>query len=237
MKRAIIVAISLLFVIISGDGCAKKKLSAPAPALSAASAPALDAVSGDVGKVQSARMLIWTAELTLEVKNETEAAAKATELVKTAGGYIEEESKNSWGTVSLKIRVPVDSFARMVADLEKLGTIDSRSVKGRDVTEEYIDVEARLKNKMILRDSLKTLLAKAVEVKDVLAVEEQLNRVQGDIDSMEGRIKLLKGQADLATIDLKLNVPEVEQKPIYGPLGYLFKGLWWGVKKLFIIRS
>jgi hypothetical protein len=197
----------------------------------------VDGASGDVGKAQPTRMLIWTAELTLEVKNETEAAGKATELVRTAGGYIEEESKTSFGTVSLRIRVPADAFERMIADLEKLGKVDYRSVKGRDVTEEYIDVEARLKNKMALRDSLKVLLEKAAEVKDVLAVETELNRVQGDIDSMEGRMKSLKEQADLATIELKLNAPMAEKKPIYGPLGYLFKGLWWGVEKLFIIRK
>jgi hypothetical protein len=90
---------------------------------------------------------------------------------------------------------------------------------------------------MALRDSLKVLLEKAAEVKDVLAVETELNRVQGDIDSMEGRMKSLKGQADLATVELKLIAPEAEKKPIYGPLGYLFKGLWWGVEKLFIIRK
>jgi hypothetical protein len=51
-------------------------------------------------------------------------------------------------------------------------------------------------------------------------------------DSMEGRIKALKGQVDYATVTLSLN-----RKPILGPLGYLFKGIWWGVEKLFVIRE
>lgn len=84
----------------------------------------------------------------------------------------------------------------------------------------------------MLRDRLTQLLEKAADVKDVLAIETELNRVQADIDSMEGRIKSLKGQVEYATVTLSL-----ERKPILGPLGYLFKGLWWGVEKLFVIRE
>ena len=101
-----------------------------------------------------------------------------------------------------------------------------------DVTEQYIDVEARLKNKIVLRDRLKQLLEKATTVKDILAIETELHRVQGDIDSMEGRIKSLKGQVDYTTVTISL-----KRKAILGPLGYLFKGLWWGVEKLFVIRD
>jgi hypothetical protein len=55
----------------------------------------------------------------------------------------------------------------------------------------------------------------------ILAIEAELNRVQGDIYSMEGRIKSLKGEVDYATVTLSL-----VRKPFLGPLGYLFKGLW-----------
>ncbi len=67
---------------------------------------------------------------------------------------------------------------------------------------------------------------------DILAIETELNRVQADIDSMQGRMKSLKGKVDLATIELTLN-----RAKILGPLGYLFKGLCWGVEKLFVIRD
>lgn len=71
-----------------------------------------------------------------------------------------------------------------------------------------------------------------MDVKDILAIETELNRVQADIDSMEGRIKLLKGRVDYATVSLSLN-----RRPIPGPVGYVFKGLWWAVKKLYVIRE
>jgi Domain of unknown function (DUF4349) len=113
-----------------------------------------------------------------------------------------------------------------------LGTVTYRRVESEDVTEQYIDVEARLKNKIVLRDRLKQLLDKATAVKDVLAIETELNRVQSDIDSMEGRMRSMKKQVTYATVTLSL-----ERKPILGPLGYVFKGLWWGVEKLFVIRE
>ena len=100
------------------------------------------------------------------------------------------------------------------------------------MTEKYIDVEARLKNNYALRDRLKQLLEKAINVKDILEIEKELNRVQSDIDSMEGTIKLLKGQVDFATLDLSL-----KKNRILGPLGYVFMGLWWGVKKLFVLTD
>ena len=95
-----------------------------------------------------------------------------------------------------------------------------------------MDVEARLKNKIVLRDRLQKLLEKAVEVKDVLAIETELNRVQGEIESMQARITKLKGQVDYSTIDLELN-----RKKMLGPAGYVFKGFFWTIGKLFVLRD
>ena len=84
-------------------------------------------------------------------------------------------------------------------------------------------------------EDLERLLDQATDVKDILAIETELNRVQGDVDSMEARIKALKGRVDYAVLDLHLS-----QKPpakILGPLGYLLKGLFWTVEKLFVIRE
>ena len=107
-----------------------------------------------------------------------------------------------------------------------------RRVAGEDVTERYIDIDARLKNKIELRDRLRQLLQKATDVKDVLAIETELNRVQSDIDAMDGKLTLLKNEVAYATIELDLR-----RERILGPLGYILKGLWWGIEKLFILRD
>jgi len=157
---------------------------------------------------------------------------EATAAITQSGGYIEENSTGSDGSAHLRIRIPAKTFNETIGSLEKLGKVKSKTVTGQDVTEEYIDVDARLKNKIVLRDNLKQLLEKATDVKDILAIETELNRVQGDVDSMEGRIKSLKEKVDFATVSLSL-----ERGKILGPFGYLFKGLWWGIEKLFIIRK
>jgi len=149
-----------------------------------------------------------------------------------AGGFVDRHSGRGDEWTRLTLRIPARIFKAALSDLESLGTLTYRNIEGVDVTEQYVDLEARLKNKAALRDRLKQLLEKATEVKDILAIETELNRVQADIDSMEGCIKSLKGQVEYATVTLSLN-----RKPIPGPLGYLFKGLWWGVEKLFVIRK
>ena len=178
------------------------------------------------------RKFIWTAGLSVEVGTVAPAAARAAELTTQAGGYVETQSFDKERSASLRLRVPAAALKNTVAALENLGKVTSRHVNARDVTEQYVDIEARLKNMAALRDRLKELLGKATDVKDVLALETELNRVQSDLDSLEARMRVLKGQVELATIDLTL-----DRRPIYGPLGYFFKGLWWGIEKLFVIRD
>ena len=181
------------------------------------------------------RMLAWKASLSIEVADVTNAALRAVALAEQNGGYLESRSDSTYGGTSLKLRLPASVFTDAIGALETLGRVESRRVESEDVTEQYVDVEARLKNKIVLRDRLRKLLDQATEVKDVLAIETELNRVQGDVDSMEARIKALKGRVDFAVLDLTLR----QQPPakILGPLGYLFKGLFWTVEKLFVIRE
>jgi hypothetical protein len=178
------------------------------------------------------RMLAWKASYSIEVWNTSNAVAQAEAIAAKNGGYVEYKSDDRDGYASLKLRIPVDAFTNAVGALENLGTVTSRNLENEDVTEQYVDLDARLKNRIVLRDRLRQLLDKATEVKDILAIETELNRVQGDIDSMEARIKALQGRVDFATLDLSIH-----RKQILGPLGLAFKGLFWTVEKLFVIRD
>ena len=178
------------------------------------------------------RMLVWRASLSIEVANVDDAVAQALAIAEQHGGYLERKSGDAVADASLSLRIPATAFAPSVGSLEKLGSVTYRYVSNSDVTEEYVDADARLKNKTVLRDRLRKLLDKATEVKDVLAIETELNRVQGEIDSMEARLKSLKGQVDFATLDLNFH-----RKKILGPLGYALHGLWWTLEKMFVIRQ
>ena len=178
------------------------------------------------------RMLIHAALLTIEVGNVNDAARRAAELTEKAGGYVERRSDSTEKHAHLALRVPAKSWRTAVEALESLGTVTYRHLSSDDVAEQYIDTDARLKNQIALRDRLRQLLKQAKDVKDILAIEKELSRVQTDIDSMQGRLDSLKAQAKLARISLTL-----KRKQILGPLGYLFQGICWVGEKLFVIRK
>ena len=219
-------------VIITGMGLASGCVSSAYRSPRAAGVDFAASVDADGSEAVVERMMVWRADLSLEVGSISNALDAVSEIARSSGGYVEQKSGYSEKRGRARIRVPATSLSRTLSSLESLGSVKSRSVSGEDVTEQYVDIEARLKNRMVLRDRLQQLLNKAVDVKDVLAIEKELNRVQGDIDSMQARMKVLKEKVDFATIELTLN-----REKILGPLGYLFKGLFWGVEKLFVIRD
>ena len=135
-------------------------------------------------------------------------------------------------TITLGLRIPSDKLEQVLGDLEGMGKVKSRSLSSEDVTEKYIDTETRLATKKKLRDRLKELLVKAVDVKDIVAIEKELNRIQADIDSMTARLESLKGKVDYASLSVTLKAERKEQ--VLGPLGYVLEGAKWCVKKLFV---
>jgi len=176
----------------------------------------------DEGETNIPRMLIWKAFLTIEVSD----------VIKESKGYIESKSENTEISASLVIRIPSNGLNDILKKLESLGDVTHKTLSSEDVTEFCIDIEARLKNKRALCARMRELLKQATDVQDILAIEKELSRVQSDLDSMEGRLKALKGQVNFATINVTLRREE-----ILGPLGYLFTGVWWLVEKLFVIQD
>jgi hypothetical protein len=186
----------------------------------------------------SGRLLVWTADFSVEVVDLAKSAEQLSARMIALGGYVEEKSDYGSQSQSFVYRVPKDAFNEALRDVERSGTVQRRHVKGEDVTEQYVDVETRLKNNLALRDRFRDLLAKAKDVKDILLIEAELNRIQSEIDSMEARMRILKDQIQMSTIRVSLE-QQVPPKPatIYGPLGYLYKGAEWFVVKLFVIRE
>jgi len=183
-------------------------------------------------EVNVERMMIWSADVTVEVADVDEAVQQATEMAQARGGFVQDKTQTRDERAHLKLRIPKASFQSTVDAMDSLGEVTERSVTGRDVTEEYADVQARLMNRVSLRDRLKVLLERAEKVEEVLKVEIELNRVQTEIDSMDARLRVLSGQVEFADVDLTL-----KRETIYGPLGLMFKGLEWTIEKLFYIRQ
>lgn len=225
-----IMSVVLALGIAAGlSGCASSR-----PASSEASgSPSLGARADQLGGGEKAgRMLVWNANLSLEVSDVGASVDKAAAIAEQFKGYVEQKSGSGETSASLRLKIPAASFNDAVKAMRELGEVSYSRVSGEDVTEQYVDLQARLKNKVELRDRLRQLLQKATDIKDVISIEGELARIQTEIDGMEGRLKLLKGQVDYATIDVSFR-----RKPILGPLGLIFHGIWWGIEKLFVIRD
>ncbi len=177
------------------------------------------------------RMLIWTADLSVEVKDLEESVQKAISLAETRGGFVAIQRNIGESSAYLSIRVPATAFRDGLADFEALGKVIRRNIHGVDVTDQMVDIQARMKTKIALRDRLTEHLSRTESVADIIAIETQLQRIQADIESMEARLRTLSGQVEYATVNLTL-----ERRIIYGPLGYPLKALGWAIEKLFVIR-
>jgi len=199
----------------------------------ASPAPVMAGSYNEEASVKS-RVLIKTGSISLEVHDVKETTTKVQNMVKKRKGYVENinSREKGGGYASLTVRVPKEGLATTMNDLTAMGKVTSRNIDVEDVTDEWIDLQAKVKNLRTLRDRLRRLLDKANNVKDVLAVEKELNRVQSELDSLEGKIKAMQQNVSYS----KINV-SIRHKSIPGPLGVVTKGTWWGVKKLFVIRD
>jgi predicted nucleic acid-binding Zn-ribbon protein len=144
-------------------------------------------------------MLVYTAGITMIVVEVAASLAKLEALTRDLGGFLARRDN-----VSITLRVPVARFDEAVRRVEAMGEVVHRNVTVEDVTEEFTDLEVRLKNLRAIRARLEKLLEKAKSVEEAVLLERELGRVAGEIDRIEGRMKLLKDRAAYSTITVSL---------------------------------
>ncbi len=194
------------FVVTSGKGAATNNSTIYTVTTDAADLAYTSGAAPEEGSVT--RKVVQTGRMELEVLDYTKAGDEITALVQSAGGFIESSSsrKNNEGRIygSLTIRVPQAKFDQLLVDLSKSGKIISSDVSGKDVTEQYIDLEARLKNAKTQEERMLAILAKAEKLEDLLRVEGELARIRGEVESLQGRFNYLKHNVDLATLTISI---------------------------------
>jgi hypothetical protein len=155
------------------------------------------------------RMIIKSADLSLQVENVREAEAAVSAQVAALGGYVvrvEMSGTDERMTAHMTFRVPAERFDETLTGVQGLAKkVLSRTVSGDDVTEEFVDLRARLGNLEATRDRLRNLLEQAVEVEDALEVNRALTEVQGQIELLQGRMEYLQQSAALSTITVYLS--------------------------------
>lgn len=152
------------------------------------------------------RKLIKNGTLSFETSDVEKSRKEIEKLYQEFNGYVASENHFNYGerlTHEQEIRVPSKNFDSFILKLEQLGTkVENKNISTQDVTEEFIDVEARLKTKKNLEVRYLELLKFAKKVEDMLAIENQIGNVRAEIESMEGRLNYLKNQVAFSTIKI-----------------------------------
>ncbi|MBD0838334.1 DUF4349 domain-containing protein [Streptomyces sp. TRM68416] len=180
------------------------------------------AVSDESGASQAdapprlaASHIIRTASLTVQVKDVPKALEEARTTAENAGGYVGRESttRDDEGNERTRVvlRVPVDSYADVLADLEGAGKLLDRTAKAQDVTEQVVDVDSRIKSQRASVARIRELMDRATKLSDVVTLEGELSRRQADLESLLAQQASLKDRTSLATITLALSETPVKE--------------------------
>lgn len=152
------------------------------------------------------RKVIYTCQLSLKVEDLDRFSQRLEERLQALGGYLAQASisgqERGRRQGSFSLRVPAAQFEPLLAEIKNLGTIEKESRSANDVTQEYIDLDARLANLKRQEERLAEILKQAKNVNEVLQVEKELGRTRGEIESLSGRLKYLKNQIDFSTINI-----------------------------------
>jgi hypothetical protein len=201
--------------VVAGTGCAQEQsagggIGAPegVPAVEPEADVGLDA-GGAAALPALGPSVIKTADLEVEVERGAfdDAMQRATSVAEKYGGFVlssavqgEEEDR----TGSVLLRVPSDRFGSAMTDLRGLGAIRSESIEGQEVGQEFVDLEARLRNLEAQETRILLLMRDADTIPETIRVQQVLERIQLDIERIEGRLRYLEDQTTLATISLHL---------------------------------
>jgi hypothetical protein len=153
------------------------------------SATATDAVD------TSGSLLIYTATLYLAVYEVAEAQARILRSARDAGGFVFAESDDS-----IVVRVPAPRFHPLLADIAQAGDLIHREVQAQDVSEEFHDVEIRIRNLEAMRARVEALLAQTHNIDEALRVEQQLHRITEELERLRGRQRFLADRIAFSTI-------------------------------------
>jgi hypothetical protein len=175
------------------------------------------ALSSQSDPIPINRKIVRNGELQVECAQPDDAQQRIALIAQNNGGFVVESQQstsdvkiNTRDIVQMTVRVPADKFTETIDQIKAAsGRIIQETIKGEGVTEEFIDIEARLKAKKALEQQFMEIMKRANSVDDALNVHSQLADVRGEIEKIEGRKRFLENQATLSTIKIRLQMPAV----------------------------
>ena len=170
--------------------------------------------------------VIRTADVSLDVEQLDPALAEINRLLGVRGGYVSQSNisgPDDSRQAYLTLRLPAEHFDRILADISALGKLVYENKGGEDVTLQYVDLEARIRNMERQELRLLEVLDKAETVEDILRVEEELARVRGRLETMTAEFRYLSDRVAFATVHVSLRETPTASPTITGSG---LKGVW-----------
>lgn len=195
---------------VAMDSAEPSRISAPSGVSGGVGAPAQKSIVP--------RKIIYTADISMAVEKLDAAQKKLLNLVRQYGGYIAETNVGGQTgaprTGHWKVRVPVDGYQNFVDAVTKVGEVQTINTGSEDVSAEYYDIQARLRNKQVEEKRLiEHLNRSTAKLSDILLVEKEISRVREEIERMQGRLQVLANLTSLTTVTVTLNEIKDYQPP------------------------
>jgi hypothetical protein len=198
----------------SGTAAGQAAVPAAGSASAAKDAAGQQGGTGTTARLAPASNIIYTAQLTVRAQNVSSAAAKATQIVEGAGGYVSSEKNSadpdhpSESTASVQLKIPVASYQAKLGQLEgALGTQLSLQQQAQDVTAQVADVNSQVTSDEAAIAQLRALLSHAGSVNDLLSVQNQINAEETSLEAMQAQQRALGHETTYATVTLSILGP------------------------------
>ena len=152
--------------------------------------------------------IIKTGNMQVQVQDLDKAKETVLQKVKAHKGFTSSANYNDYSyqkTQTMTIRVASSNFEGLMKDLATVGYVESQSQNAQDVSEEFVDIQARLKTKREVETRYTEILKSAKTISEILEIEDKLRIIREEIEAKEGRLRYLKDQVSLSTINLTLN--------------------------------
>jgi len=181
----------------------------------------------------TSRLVIKTGNLDIVVKNVVESAKKIIQYAQKKGGWVVQsniQEIEELPRASVTVRIPVEDFDEAMTYIRGLAVkVNYEKSEGQDVTEEYVDLQSRLRNLEATEKQFLEIMKKAETIEDILKVQNEISKIRGEIEQIKGRMLYLKRSAKMATISVNLALSE-ELLPIppgerWRP-GYVARRAW-----------
>ncbi len=158
------------------------------------------------------RSIIYTGTITVQVKDVNAAAAQATGIAAGTGGFIGGDERQSGGsgtdTATMKLRIPAAKFSSALEQIAKLGTEKNRAINTEDVTEQVVDLDARIAVQQARVDSGRKLLGQAKSLNDLVMLEKEVATRESDLASLQAKKRRLADLTSLSTVTVVLLGPD-----------------------------